>query len=378
MPIVQLRQPEWLLNVADGQTRSLEGVIQVLTAVDEQKNLRRACRKINVSYRHAWGLIRHASMALGAPLLHSVRGQGATLSPLGERLVWANKRVSARLSPALEDLASELEAEIRQAIASPSSAIRVHASHSFAMDALRDTIRDQNFPMEFRNCGSENALASLSHARCDIAGFHMPTGDLAPAVLESWRTWLRPRAHVLINFVARRQGIVIAAGNPKHIVSLSDLTRSGVRFVNRQQGSGTRLLLDLMLKRDGIDCRQIAGFDNVEFTHAAVGAYIASGMADAGLADETAASLFGLNFLPLLEERYFLACHTDALESRPIKFVREVLRTRQFRARLSVLPGIFVNACGSTISMTEAFPELDKRRSGAGRGAGARPSHKGE
>ena len=365
MSLVQLQQPEWILRVAKGQVRPLQDVIELLTAIEEQKNLSRACRQVRISYRHAWGLIQHASVALGAPLLHSVRGQGATLSPLGERLVWANKRVSARLSPALEDLASELEAEIRQAIASPSSAIRIHASHSFAMDALRDHMRDQNFPLEVRNCGSENALVSLSHAKCDMAGFQVPIGDLESAVLERWRKWLRPRAYVLINFVTRRQGIVVAAGNPKHILSLPDLTRSGVRFVNRQPGSGTRLLLDLLLQRDGIDCRQIAGFDNVEYTHAAVAAYIASGMADAGIAVEAGARLFGLNFVPLLEERYFLACHADALDSRPVKFVRDILRSREFRARLSLLAGLFVNACGTTVSMTEAFPQLEKRRSRA-------------
>jgi molybdate transport repressor ModE-like protein len=362
MPLVEL-QPEWVLNAGTGQTRTLKDVIELLTAVEQEKNLSRACDKVNLSYRHAWGLIQQASRALGGPLLHSVRGQGARLSTLGERLVWANKRVSARLSPVLDSLASELEAEIRQAIATPGSAVRLRASHAFALDVLRDHMREHSVPLQLRYCGSEDALAALSHGTCDVAGFHTPIGDLESVVIERWRKWLRPRAHVLINFVTRRQGIVVAPGNPKNIVSLADLTRPGVRFVNRQQGSGTRVLLDLLIQREGIDRGQIDGFDNVEFTHAAVGAYIASGMGDAGVAVETAARLFRLTFVPLLEERYFLACHANAADSQPIKLVREILGSREFKARLSLLPGIFANRCGNMMSVTDAYPQLEKKRS---------------
>src|SRR5262249_20312032 len=105
---LQLR-PLWTLREGSKPPRALHELIELLTAIQETKNLTRACKKVGLSYRHAWGLIRHAGEALGAPLLRSVRGQGATLSVLGERLVWANKRVSARLSPLLESLAAELE-----------------------------------------------------------------------------------------------------------------------------------------------------------------------------------------------------------------------------------------------------------------------------
>jgi len=358
-------QPEWLLSAEEGRRRTLQEVIELLTAVEEEKNLSRACRKVGVSYRHAWGLIQRAGQALGGPLLRPVRGQGATLSVLGERIVWANKRVTARLSPLLESLTSELEAEIRQAIPDPRPAARIHASHAFAMDALRDHLLERGVPAEIRYCGSADALASLNQSNCEIAGFHTPIGELESEVLESYRKWLRPRAHVLVHFVVRRQGIVVAAGNPKRIAAVSDLTRPGVRFVNRQLGSGTRLLCDALLRREGIDSRQIAGFDNAEFTHAAVGAYIASGMADAGIAVETAARQFRLNFVPLLQERYFLACHEDALDSRLVKPVLESLRSNDFKARLSALPEIDSSACGRTVSLTDAFPQLAEKQARA-------------
>jgi molybdate transport repressor ModE-like protein len=348
--------------VGDGteEARSLDSVIDLLTLVEQESNLSRACRKLNLSYRHAWGLLRDAGRSLGGPLLHSVRGQGATLTKLGERLVWANKRVRARLSPVLANLASELEAEMRQALPVQTAPIRIHASHSFALDALRDQLREQGVASEVRYCGSEDALTSLSHHTCDLAGFHTPVGPLESVVLDRWRKWLRPRAYVLLHLVKRRQGIVVAAGNPKRIVGLADLTRSGIRFVNRQRGSGTRLLLDLLLEQEGIDWTQIAGFDSAEYTHAAVAAYIASGMGDAGMAVETAAHLFGLTFVPLVEERYFLACHRDTLGT--VDPIPDVLRSRDFRARLSLLPGLAASSCGETMSLLEAYPQLRDER----------------
>jgi molybdate transport repressor ModE-like protein len=354
-----------MLNGSEESARSLDAVIDLLTLVQEESNLSRACRKLNLSYRHAWGLLRDAGQSLGGPLLHSVRGQGARLTTLGERLVWANKRVRARLSPVLANLAAELESEMRQALTLQSAPIRIHGSHSFAMDALRDHLREHSIAAEVRYCGSDDALASLGHGTCDFAGFHTPIGPLESTVLAPWRKWLRPRAYVLLNFVRRRQGIVVASGNPKRIVGLADLGRPGIRFVNRQPGSGTRQLLELLLERAGIDCRHIAGFDNAEYTHAAVAACIASGMGDAGMAVETAAHLFGLTFVPLLEERYFLACRRDALNTPALKQVVEVLRSRDFHARLSVLPGIAASSCGDTVALVEAYPQLLDERSRA-------------
>jgi molybdate transport repressor ModE-like protein len=368
MSRIELR-PAWVVRGAEEGARSLDAVVDLLTLVEEENNLSRACRKLDMSYRHAWGLVQAASRTLGGPLLNSVRGQGARLTPLGQRLVWANKRLGARLAPMLANLASELEAELRQVNPASGAPVRIHGSHSFAMDLLRDHLREQGIASELRYSGSEDALASLSHRTCELAGFHTPVGELETPILERLGKWLDPREYVLIHLVRRRQGIVVAAGNPKRIVGLADLARSGVRFVNRPRGSGTRLLLDLLLQHAGIDCRRIAGFDNPEYTHAAVAACIASGIADAGIAVETAAYLYDLTFVPLLEERYVLACHRDALATPSIEAVLQVLRSREFHTRLSLLPGLAGRACGETIAMVDAYPQL--------RGAGARNPGRG-
>jgi molybdate-binding protein len=131
-----------------------------------------------------------------------------------------------------------------------------------------------------------------------------------------------------------------------------------VRFVNRQFGSGTRILLDLLLKREHVDSARIAGYDTGEFTHSAVASCIASGFADAGFGVEQGARSFGLEFIPVVSERYFLLCDAESLDTVPVRRIRDVLSGKQFRAEAGRLAGIDVTAAGTTLPLAEAFPEL--------------------
>lgn len=114
-------------------------------------------------------------------------------------------------------------------------------------------------------------------------------------------------------------GLLVAKGNPKRIWKIDDLFQPSIHFVNRQPGSGTRLILDLLLAQAGNTGMSIKGFESVELTHAAVAAYVASGKADAGMGVETAARQFGLDFVPLLNERYFLACSEELMKDARFK-----------------------------------------------------------
>ncbi|HLX23657.1 MAG TPA: substrate-binding domain-containing protein, partial [Usitatibacter sp.] len=162
-----------------------------------------------------------------------------------------------------------------------------------------------------------------------------------------------------VNLVERRQGIIVAPENPRHVISVADLARPGVRFVNRQPGSGTRLILDHLLERGGIDAKRIRGFDQVEYTHAAVAAFIASGMADAGMGVETAARQFRLGFVPLMNERYFLVVRREALDSPLLAKLLAVMRSKDFRMQLVRLQGLDCARCGSVEEIGEAFPALE-------------------
>lgn len=330
--------PQWQLARGAGFD-ALPRLIALLVAVHDTGTLRAACARLGLSYRHAWGLIKRAEGHFGAPFLISRRGQGAKLSALGEKLVWADRRIAARLGPVMDSLSAEIETEIERALTQAQGILRLHASHGFAVETLRARFSEQGLPLDLRYCSSTEALAGLAHGRCDLAGFHVPTGRFEAAMRAHYGHWLDPARHRLIQLATRRQGLMAAPGNPLAIHGLADLSRPGLRFVNRQPEAATRYLLDLMLKDAGVEPRQITGYDVTEFTHAAVAAYIASDMADVGFGVETPAQRFGLHFLPLITERYYFACTSEWLESAAAVAVLKELRTPALRARINALAG---------------------------------------
>ena len=354
-----LIKPVWVLRDHAEGDQLMHRLIPLLAGIHETGTLAAACERTGDSYRHAWGLLQRGRQAFGAPLVIGSRGRGAKLTGLGDKLLWAEKRVAARLSPLLESVASEVEAELERASPDSRGALRIHASHAFAITALRDFLVHRHMPVEVTYDGSSEALASFHHAACDMAGFHIPKGDLERDVLALYAKWLKPEAHLLVQVVERRQGIIVAPGNPRGIASVADLVRPHLRFVNRQPGSGTRILLDRLLAREGVKAERIAGYDRQEYTHAAVAAYIASDMADAGMGVETAARQFHLGFVPLLTERYFLVMRREARDSPMIQAVLAAMRSRAFRAQLARLQGLEATNCGAVQEIEAALPGFE-------------------
>lgn len=351
-------RPQWQLGKTGGGREPLSRLLELLAATEEERNLAGAARKLGISYRHAWGLIRQGKQAFGTQLLNMNRGRGSTLTAMGRKLLWADRRIAARLSPILDSLASELEVEIDHALSDPKPVLRIHASHGFALELLRDFLVSQQILVDLKYRGSMEGLASLAVGNCDLAGFHAPIGNLQAAALAFYVKYLKPKNQTLITLATRRQGLMFLPGNPLGVTSVEDLLRPEVRFINRQFGSGTRILLDLLLAERELDGRRISGYHSGEFTHAGVAAYIASGLADAGLGVETAARKFGLEFLPIISERYFLICDNEALNSPLVGPIVEILRSNQFRAAAAGLAGIDVTSAGNLMKLDEAFPEL--------------------
>ena len=167
--------------------------------------------------------------------------------------------------------------------------------------------------------------------------------------------WLNKKNHRLVHLAVRSQGLFVAPGNPLGISGLPDLVRQEVRFVNRQTGSGTRMLLELMLAGQSLSAQDIQGFDNTEFTHSAVAAFIASGMADVGFGVQTAAQRFGLEFIPLVQERYFFALPLAALDDPLVQQVIAILQSAPFRAVVDALAGYDASDTGKILSLAQAF-----------------------
>lgn len=350
--------PVWHVRRTDteGDTQETRQLLRLLAGIENSGSIAAASRDLRLSYRHAWGLLRDAEAMFGGEILEKQPGRGTRLSALGRVLLRADERVRARLTPTLETLASELEAELRRELATERMPVRLFASHGFAVETLVETLGAAETAVELSYRNGMEALAALARRECDLAGFHVPVGRFeAEAAARSMR-WLNPATHVLVHLTVRTQGLLLAAGNPKRVRGLRDLADGRIRFVNRQPGSGTRMLLEQMLQTEGLDCQRIRGFDSSEFTHAAVAAYVSSGMADAGFGVEAAARRFGLDFIPLARERYFFAAERAALERGPCATVLDILRSPAFRQRVAALPGYDSVATGQVMEIEEAFP----------------------
>src|SRR5258705_7520114 len=323
-------------------------MLGILNEIRKTGKLTSAANHAHLSYRHVWNLVEQWSIFWAPPLAKTRRGKGSKLTAFGEKLVWAGQRMQARLGPQLENLAQELATEIKPFLHQRPSVIRVHASHGFAVSKLRELLdREPGIGVDLRYVSNQNSLVSLAQGACDLSGVHLPRGELRAKAVQSCREWLDPREDRVISFVTREMGLMVKRGNPLEITSMKDLVDRKARFVNRDHDSGTRLLFDQLLALHKIDEAQINGAQQMEFTHAAVAAYVARGMADASFGVEAAARQFGLDFVRLLTEDYFFVCRCAVLETEPRLRVLEIMKGNEFHKAVAALPGYVAANTGS-------------------------------
>ncbi|MHA7879287.1 MAG: substrate-binding domain-containing protein [Saccharospirillum sp.] len=336
--------PTWLLQADEHHTLD-HTLFNLLRGIHSSGKLTDAAKQADISYRHAWNLLNRWDDFFGLPLVTMRKGQGTRLSDLGETLLWAEQRLQARLGPQTESMASELNMELQQLLEGAHPVLRVHASHGYAV-ALLPTFREQ-LELNLQYCSPTDALTALNRGNCDIAGFHLPTDTpFAQHIFNTYQHLLDAEQHCVIRFITRQQGLIIREQMALPITSLKDLTRPGLRFINRQRDSGTRALLNLLLDQAGIDGKRIQGFEREEYTHTAIAAYIASNMADAGFGVEAAARQFGLGFLPLAKEHYLMICRKDRLSDEKLQRFLALLKSKAFVDAVNTLPGYQPNRCG--------------------------------
>jgi putative molybdopterin biosynthesis protein len=197
--------------------------------------------------------------------------------------------------------------------------LTLYASHDTALSTLRDQAAPRGLHLDIRFMGSVDAIAALNAGRCMMAGFHTLEKPQAKSVAaRTYRSLLKPGLHKLIGFASRTQGLIVAKGNPLRITSLQDLKRPEVRYINRAEGTGTRVLFDELLASANMSTADVHGYSTQEPSHTAVAQAVASGAADAGLGIEAAAIEKGLGFVALTQERYHLVCLKSELTSPPV------------------------------------------------------------
>lgn len=227
--------------------------------------------------------------------------------------------------------------------------LRFAGSHDLCVELLSRSLAEHDPPVTLTTefTGSLGGLMALARGEADIAGAHLwdeATGDYNLPFVERV---LPNVAVVLLNLVKRQQGLIVPAGNPQGLRSLPDLTQPGVVFVNRQPGSGTRVWLDVQLKQGGVGPDLIDGYAHVESTHLGVARAVAEGAATAGLGIRAAAEAYGLDFIPLGEERYDLVVPLGLWGSPAVQALREALASTQFLEAVTALGGYDVSETGA-------------------------------
>ena len=227
-------------------------------------------------------------------------------------------------------------------------------SHDLTIDLLASMIKEKSegrIAISSSNVGSLGGLNAVAKGIAHFAGTHLldaKTGDYNRSYV---RDVLTREPVTLLTLVHRWQGIMVAKRNPKAVKGISDLARSGVSFVNRQAGSGTRILLDYKLRKAGIEPASIAGYRNEEYTHMSVAMAVASGRADAGLGVLAAAKALDLDFIPLARERYDLVMPAALLEDERNKMLVEIIRSDRFAKEVLAMGGYEVEETGRIVPM---------------------------
>ncbi len=219
-------------------------------------------------------------------------------------------------------------------------------SHDLCLDLLAQFLASYGVRFSSSNAGSLGGIVALKRGEAHLAGSHLLDPETGEYNTSYIRSHLPGREVQVISFVRRDQGLIVLRGNPKGITALEDLAGGAYRYVNRQRGAGTRVLLDYRLGQLGITPESIPGYGREEYTHLAVAAAVKSGRGDCGLGIAAAAHALGLDFVPLEQERYELIVPAHICESELFKPLLQVLADPAFREGAEKLPGYSAEGMG--------------------------------
>jgi putative molybdopterin biosynthesis protein len=292
---------------------------------------------VRVRLGRVGGRLLATALPRGAGVLTSlVRADGLLLIPAGAEGRAADAEVDVRL---LRET-GEIE-----------NTIVVMGSDDVALDLAASSLRSGNarLTLAVTHVGSLGGLAALRDGLCHLAGSHLLDPETGDYTL-SWLDQVLPgRDIAVVRLAVREQGLIVAPGNPLGLSGIEDLARGGLRYVNRQPGSGTRALLDYELARSGIAPASILGDDREEHTNLAVAAAVAAGRFDCGLGVLAAARAFGLDFVRVRSEPFDLVLNAASLEDPLLGPFWDLLSSDSFQASVRALGGYDTSETGKRI-----------------------------
>ncbi len=266
-----------------------------------------------------------------------VQADGIVTVPAGSEGVGAGNKVNVEL------LRSEDEIE---------NTLVFIGSHDNTIDVLANMLHSQRpvYRLSSAHVGSMGGILAIKRGEAHLAGTHLLDEKTGQYNISFIKRFLVGIPLTLITLVHREQGLLVPKGNPKGVEGLKDLTRSDIKFINRQRGAGTRLLTDMHLTKLGITPEQVNGYDREEYTHMTVASAVASGVADTGLAIMAAAVALNLDFIPVASERYDLVVPESQMENKKVQAIFKIIsKSNTFRKTVEELGGYNLRDCGRVV-----------------------------
>ena len=300
----------------------LTSVAILLRGIKEGRSLQSAADSSNVSYRTLWNKLKAVEESLGYSLLNSVKGHGSTLTDLGIAILKIVDEVEKEYKSINQSQAERFQVKLDGLENFEKKKWVLCASND---PILEDAISKSN-AFDLKTMGSGQSLERLLSGDAHLAGFHVPDDESIQGVRER----LSLNGIKAYPVMKRTQGLMVQKSNPLRILKLTDLARPEVRFINRQKGAGTRLMLDKLLDSQKLPSEKIRGYGREEFTHTAVATAILAGTADVGLGLKSVALDHGLDFISWGQETYFIAMSPDMVKLSAVsELIRQIRNSAQ-------------------------------------------------
>lgn len=227
------------------------------------------------------------------------------------------------------------------------------SGQDLSLDIIASHIEESGLYRPLRSfSGSLNSLIKMYQGQADIVSTHLFDGETGEYNLPYIKRLLTGRSYMVINLLGRKAGLYVQKENPKQLQNWSDLGQSGIRIVNREKGSGARVLLDEQLLLAGITGASIDGYDDEELNHMAIATRIASGQADAGVGIEKTARLIDVDFIPLIQEQYDVVLMKTPENEKLRELIVETLNSPSFKEKLAAIGGYDLTKTGTILYET--------------------------